>query len=83
MDWNRICFRSDGWLYWGLHGEDANKAIGLVKDQLGDNYQYFANDIHWEMGDPLTVRVLVIGYNTNEIKQVRVHWIEAKTDPNN
>jgi hypothetical protein len=67
-------------MYWGLHGDDANKAVRMVKAKLGNNNQYFASNIHWDLADQIKVRVVVVEYNSQEIKQVTVRWKEADSE---
>jgi hypothetical protein len=69
-----------GMMYWGLHGDDANKAVRMVKAKLGNNNQYFASNIHWDLADQIKVRVVVVEYNSQEIKQVTVRWKEADSE---
>jgi len=54
-----------------MHGESADKAKTLAKEQLGESYEYHISSIRISGGKGSAV---VVAYNSNEIKNINVNW---------
>jgi hypothetical protein len=56
-----------------LNGTAGDKAVELARKQLGPDYSYATQSIHWGGGRSSAI---VAAYNDNEVKYVSVEWSE-------
>lgn len=56
-----------------LHGDAAERAVGLAAAQHGSQYRYFVSGMNWSGG---RVRASLVAYNEQETKDIEVEWDE-------
>jgi len=66
-------------LYLALHSWYPAKAIAIAEDRFGQGFKYFANGLHWELGQKVDVEL--IAYNSGAIHQFSFHFKEPAEDP--